>query len=142
MPAPAKSRFEEAQPIYSARIRGYARRNFTSLPGTDVGDLEQELLEVLWLACNAYDPNHGATFNTFFWDCAKRRFLDLHKAASRQKRVGDYFRVDLEAESVRQAVAEATEEGSAEEEVLARISVRERLRAKVDPSAVAEAAGT
>lgn len=128
MPAPELSRFEHAQPHYVSRIRGYARKHFTALPGTDAGDLEQELWEVLWLACETYDPNQGAIFNTYFWDCAKRRFLDLHKAASRQKRVGDYFRVELEAESVAQAVAEATEEGSAEDEFLAKITVMERFR--------------
>ena len=53
-----------------------------------------------------YDPDNGACFNTFFWTCANRRFLDLHKAASRKMRVGDYSRVSLEAESVRAAVNE------------------------------------
>lgn len=80
------------------------------------------------MACNAYDPNKGAVFNTFFWDCAKRRFLDLHKAASRQKRVGDYERVWLEDEALSVAVEEATKEGSAEEEVLARMTVIELYR--------------
>lgn len=128
LPLQEPSRFERAQPVYVRRIKNYARKHYRALPGTDAKDLEQELTEVLWLACNAYDPDHGAIFNTFFWDCAKRRFLDLHKAASRQKRVGDYERVWLESESVREAVAEATEEGSAEEEALARMTVLELYR--------------
>lgn len=80
------------------------------------------------MACNTYDPNHGATFNTFFWTLAERRILDLHKAASRQKRVGDYLRVDLEAESVRDMVSEIALSASAEDEALARIAVREVFR--------------
>lgn len=122
------SRFELAQPAYTKRIKSYARKHFTSLPGSEAQDLEAELLEVLWLCCQSYDPNHGAIFNTYFWTAAENRFKDLHKAASRQKRSGDYERVWLEAESVRQTLSEMHLEESAEEEVLARFKVREIWR--------------
>lgn len=130
MPAllPEPSRFEAARSDYDRRIKSYARRHFRALPGTDAADLESELLEVLWLTCQAYDPNHGATFNTFFWTNAERRFLDLHKAASRQKRAGDYERVSIEADSVREVIAEISLEHSAEDQALARINVIELYR--------------
>lgn len=116
-------RFTAAQPAYKARIKSFAAKNFRTIPGFEKQDLEAELLEVLWLACMKYDPDNGACFNTFFWTCANRRFLDLHKAASRQRRVGDYKRVWLEADSVREAIAEFCE-SSAEEEALARMEVQ------------------
>jgi DNA-directed RNA polymerase specialized sigma24 family protein len=128
LPATSPSRFEQAQPHYTKRIRAYARRHFTALPGTDACELEQELLEVLWLCCLGYDPNEGAKFNTYFWYAAERRFLDLHKAASRQKRVGDYERIALDADSIREALAGIGIESSAEDEALARIHVREEFR--------------
>lgn len=131
--ARVESRFEAAQRQYARRIRAFARRNFTSLPGTDPKDLEQELLEVLWLAATSYDPNHGATFNTYFWTNAERRFLDLHKTASRMKRVGDYSRVWLEDEAVARAVADLFLDASAEDEVLARMRVREVFRSGKRP---------
>lgn len=131
MPASdAQARFDRAEPDYRRRINSYARQNFRALPGSDDKDLAQEILLVLWSACQDYDPNHGATFNTFFWGKVERRFLDLHKAASRKKRQGDYERVSLEAESVRLAVAERTLGDSAEDHYIAEMNVIEHLRAK------------
>lgn len=121
-------RFEAAQPAYRYRIKSFARGNFTALPGIEQQDLEAELVEVLWLCCTKYDPANGACFNTYFWQAAKNRFLDLHKAASRKMRAGDYERVSLDAESVREAIYEMLEHPSAEEEFLALESVRERFR--------------
>lgn len=138
-------RFESAQLQYARRIKAFSRRNFRSLPGTDQVDLEQEILEVLWGVCNTYDPNHGATFNTYFWECAKRKFLDLHKAASRKKRVGDYERVFLDDLSFKAAMNDVHDEKdvdrlgemgdvrliheSAEDEAMTRMSIREQLAA-------------
>lgn len=83
---------------------------------------------MLWLVCLSYDPNKGASFNTLFWSAAKNRFLDLHKAASRKMRVGDYYRTSLSAESVAEAVSEFFLSPSAEDEAIARITVREQYR--------------
>lgn len=118
-------RFELAQPAYQRKISTFSRKNFTSLPGYGQVDLEQELLEVLWLACGAYDPDNGSGFNNFFWTCAKRRFLDLHKAASREKRVGDYSTVSMQVEDVGAAVEQMFQEASSEEQVLALFTARE-----------------
>lgn len=134
MPGPAiAERFERAQPLYQRRIHTYADKRYRSLPGVDACEIEQELLEVLWLCCLSYDPDQGAKFNTYFWYAAERRFLDLHKAASRQKRVGDYERVWLESESFREQVAEASLEGSAEDMALANIKIIEIFRSSVAP---------
>lgn len=85
---------------------------------------------MLWLCCIAYDPDKGAKFSTYFWTSAENRFKDLHKAASRKMRVGDYDRVWLEAESVKQAIIAATEGPSVEDEAIANISVIEIYRSK------------
>lgn len=128
--AHALDRFEQATPHYTRKIRSFARQKTRnrSLPGTDQCDLENELLEVLWLCCMGYDPNGGASFNTYFWYAAERRFLDMHKAASRQKRVGDYDRVWLDADDVQQVVSERHLAGSAEEEAMAQMMVVEIFR--------------
>lgn len=95
----------------------------------DVEDLHNEILEVLWLACMKYDPDNGACFKTFFWTCAKRRFLDLHKFASRQCRAGNYNRVWLDDSRFSDILDEFLE-GSAEDEALARMTVLEIYRSR------------
>jgi hypothetical protein len=94
-------------------------------------DIENELLEVLWLACNSYDPDRGAKFGTHFWNMARNRLIDLHKAASRKKRVGDYERVSLDSDAIRNLI-ELITVSSAEDEVLARITVIERFHSTPD----------
>lgn len=91
-------------------------------------DLEVELQEVLFLTCNAYDPNNGATYNTFFWQAVKNRVIDLKKSAFRQKRKANAYTDSLDEEALRYAVEEATAHPSAEDEILARITVTERFR--------------
>lgn len=121
------TRFEQAQRHYRKRIKAVSQRNFRTLPGFDQQDLESEMLEVLWQCCNLYDPDNGACFNTFFWTCWNRKFLDLHKHASRKMRVGDYDRVWLDDEATR-GVIENFLDASAEDEALARIHVQELAR--------------
>lgn len=127
---PLASRFEQALPVFERPIRSFARRRFTALPGTDPCELEQELLEVLWLCCTTYDPDKGAKFSTYFWTAAENRFKDLHKAASRKMRVGDYQRVWIDHEDLQVQVAIATQEPSAEDEAMAKINVREIYRSR------------
>lgn len=117
-----------AQHRYKRRIRKMAWESKDLLPSTEVCDLEQELLEVLWLCCNAYDPDRGATFSTFFETSARRRLTDLHRTASRKKRVGDYSRVWLEDQSLRYAIESVRLEESAEEFALAEMHVIELFR--------------
>ena len=127
MPASEPSRFQAAQPIYDRRIRAFAQKSARLLPSVEPQDIENELLEVLWKACNSYDPDQGARFNTHFWNCAQRRVIDLHKAASAQKRIGDYERVWLEDEAIRDAIGELLAY-SPEDEVIALSEVREIIR--------------
>lgn len=121
-------RFGITQPKFQGRIRTFARRNFRSLPGFAQQDLENEILEVLWLACLKYNPNNGSGFTNFFWTCAERRFLDLHKAASRKMRVGDYETDVYDPEMMAEAIREFAD--SAEDEALARIHVKEIYRSQ------------
>lgn len=122
------SRFQLAYPAYERKIQTYSRIHFRSIPGYEQPDLEVELQEVLWLACQKYDPNRGATFNTCFWEFVKRRVIDLKKSAFRQKRLADLNTETLNGDTVRRVVEEMTKVGSAEDEALARIAVVERFR--------------
>jgi DNA-directed RNA polymerase specialized sigma24 family protein len=81
----------------------------------------------------SYDPDKGAKFSTYFWTSAKRRFLDLHKAASTQKRVGDYQRISMSQEDVQAVVEAAWDAPSAEDEAMALINVREIYRSGRTP---------
>lgn len=121
-------RFQTAYIAYEAKIRTYSRAHFRSIPGYDQDELEAELLEVLWTACRKYDPDRGATFNTCFWEFAKRRIIDMKRSAFRLKRVANLNAETLEEIGVQIAVEEATVRPSAEDEALARLAVEERFR--------------
>lgn len=138
VPAPLgdnSERFELAQVAYRKMIKAYAWQCAWILPGYDHQDLENELLEVLWLACKSYDPDKGMKFNTWFRQRVKQRFLDLEKSAKRKKRAGDYDQISLDAADVRVAIEnflgditgdfEANSESSAEDIALANIRVQE-----------------
>lgn len=139
-------RFTAAQIAYQGKIRTFARQKFRLLPGFDKQDVESEILEVLWKACNVYDPNNGACFNTLFWTMAHNRVKDLHKAASRKMRVGDYDlvyydQVDeiqrndayvevLNGNELTAAITTGLLSPSAEDEALALMHVREIYRSR------------
>lgn len=91
-------------------------------------DLANEIAEVLWAVCLAYDPNKGATFNTVFWQAAGNRLKDLKKAAFRHKRVIHAMTTSLDVDAVRYAVEELMMEDSAEDMAMAFADVRERIR--------------
>jgi hypothetical protein len=126
----ADEKFELAYPKYVKKIQTYARGEFHLVPGYGPEELEAELLEILWLACERYDPNRGATFNTCFWQFAKNRVVDLKRSAFRKKRVANLNAETLEDEAVRFAVEERLLRSSAEDEALARLAVVERFRSK------------
>lgn len=122
-------RFAQAQPIYRKKIRTFSRKKamLRVIPGYDQCDFENDLLEVLWMACRTYDPNKGASFNTLFWQMAGNHFISLHRKASSQKRVGDYERISLDEDTVRETISELRSDPSAEDEFLAKLSVIERF---------------
>ena len=111
--------------MFRHKIRSFAQRRYNALPGVDACEIQQELLEVLWLCCTTYDPDKGAKFSTYFWTAAENRFKDLHKAASRMMRVGDYDRVWIEREEIQEQVRKMTVEPSAEDEAIAAMRVIE-----------------
>lgn len=96
--------------------------------GYEQEELEAVLLEVLWLTVENYDPNRGATFNTCFWEYVRNRVIDLKKSAFRQKRSVRLYCESLDVDAFRTAVEQITEHPSAEDEVLAKLSVVERYR--------------
>lgn len=120
-------RFELAFPAYERKIRTFSRVHFKSVPGFGVDDLESEVYEVLLAVCEGYDPDSGATFNTYFWQSALNRLKDLKKAAFRQKRAVNMNTVSLDEDSVRYVVESMNESPSVEEEFFARITVTERF---------------
>ena len=124
-------RFDLAREAYIPMVKRYAWENSQKLPGVDPEDLEVELWEVLWIACNTYDPNAGAKFNTYFRTLVSRRFADLVKHHFAQKRHSNLYTESLDVEAVRIAVEEMSTSPSAEEEVMARISVQHRLTHKI-----------
>lgn len=133
MAEPAKDwaeRFAKAQPAYQRKIRSYSRSKaeLRLIPGYDQSDWENDLLEVLWRACCSYDPDKGATFNTYFWQMANNHQISLHRKAASQKRVGDYDRISLDVEAVREVISELRSDPSAEDEYLARLTIQERYR--------------
>lgn len=124
-------RFTLATPLYERKIRTYSKIHFREIAGYEQNDLENDLLEVLWLACRHYDPDHGATFNTFFWELVKRRFLDMLKKERRLKRGGGMIEmVSLDEDAIRAVAAEIRSDPSAEEEALARINVQKRWESR------------
>lgn len=123
-------RFMKAQPVYRKKIQRFSRNRaaLRLIPGYDQSDWENDLLEVLWRACCSYDPDKGASFNTYFWRMTNNHQISLHRKAASQKRVGDYERISLDEEEVREVISELRTDPSAEDEYLARITVRERFR--------------
>lgn len=122
-----------AYPAYERKIQTFSRIRAREVPGMGQDDLANEIAEVLWRVCLAYDPNRGATFNTVFWQAAGNHLKDLKKAAFRQKRVIHAMTTSLDVDAVRWAVEEATMQDSAEDVLMALSSVRERIRTESSP---------
>lgn len=123
-----EERFHLAYPAYERKIQTFSRIRAKEVPGMGEDDLFNEIAEILWRVCLAYDPNRGATFNTVFWQAAGNRLVDLKKAAFRQCRVIHASTTSLDVEAVRWAVEDLTMEDSAEDVLMAISAVRERLR--------------
>lgn len=119
------SNFEQAQVAFRGTIRTFARNCVHQLPGFAQEDIEQELLMVLWLCVQKYDPNKGASFNTLFQGCARNKVISLVRSAQTQKRKALW--VNLDAEAVAQEVEMRMSVGSAERSYLALEEIRERL---------------
>lgn len=120
--------WEAAQSQFHRKIKTYARNSFHVVPGFAPEDMENELLAVLWKCVVAYDPDNGASFNTFAQRSFQNRIGMLRRAANSLKRSAEW--VSLDDEAVKLAVEEANFVESAESEVFLRTLVEERLRAQ------------
>lgn len=101
---PAK--WAASQAAFAGKITTFARNSYHQVPGFSQEDMEQELLEVLWWCTFDYDPNRGATFNTFVQTSFKNRIGTLIKHANAQKRAAEWVSLDIEA------VAAVVEQGN------------------------------
>jgi len=68
---------------HRALVRARARAHF--LVGADQDDLLQEAMIGLYLAVQAFDPEHGASFRTFADVCVTRQVVTAIRAATRRK---------------------------------------------------------
>lgn len=83
--------FLDAQVAYQSKIHTFARNSYHQIPGYSIDDMEQETLIVLWKCVQRYNPDAGATFNTFFWQSARNNISDMTSKAMTQKRQTEWF---------------------------------------------------
>lgn len=122
---PFDEAWELAQDAFGQKIKTYARNSFYAIDGYSQEDVENELLEVLWKCVLTYDPNNGATFNTFAQRSFQNRIGSLIRFAGALKRKAEW--VSLSDEAVSLAIEEANSVKSAEDQACLRMLVVERL---------------
>lgn len=120
---PLSERWEAAQLLYGGKVRTFARNSWRQIPFHEQEDVEQELLVVLYDCVIHYDPNRGASFNTFFQRSAKNKVISLIRHYSTKGRKG--VAVSLEEESVAAAVDQFLATHSAEELAMFRMEITE-----------------
>jgi DNA-directed RNA polymerase specialized sigma24 family protein len=116
-------KFELAQAMYAPKIRTFSEKSFRFLPGYERQDLEADMLEVLWLCVQSYDPDKGARFSTLFWTAAKRRLISIRRRFGAQKRSAEW--VILNGDELAAAIDSVISEFSAEDYAVAFLSLRE-----------------
>lgn len=117
--------FELARKMKAKKLKTYARNSFFHIPDFTVEDMEQELLTVLYTAVQLYDPTRGRTFDTFLQMLWRNKIGSLRRATSAIKRTAELVSLDVEAVQV--ALDARKSVPSAEDEVMARESLRELL---------------
>lgn len=123
MQMPLEEKWEAAQLMYGRKVKTFARNSFRQIPYHDQCDMEQEMLIVLWECVRAYDPNKGASFNTFFQQCAKNRITSLIRHYSTKSRAAVV--TSLSDEAVAAVVEEYLTPLTAEDQALLRMELRE-----------------
>lgn len=126
-------KWEAAQKSFGKKLKTFARNSYSQIPGMSQEDMEQELLETLWWCTFDYNPNGGATFNTFVQTSWRNRIGTLKRSASTQKRA--CVTVSLDEASVAFAVDAiladrswaSSDSQSAEDTALLRIMIREQV---------------
>lgn len=78
--------FALAKKAYEDKIKTFSRNSYYVVPFFTPADMEQELLLVLWNCVFEYHPRNGATFNTFWTQCARNRIVTLSRASLAIKR--------------------------------------------------------
>jgi DNA-directed RNA polymerase specialized sigma24 family protein len=116
-------KWEVASTLYGGKVKTFARNSFRQIPDHEQNDVEQELLVVLWECVVHYDPNKGASFNTYFQQSAKNRVISLIRHYQTKGRTATL--VSLTDEAVEAAVSEMLATTSAEELALMRMTIRE-----------------
>lgn len=101
---------------YKGKVRTFARNSYQQMPGYSIEDVEQELLVVLWECVRHYDPNKGASFNTYFQGSARNRVITLvrHFSTKSRKAVVTSLDVEAVASAVDQCFAQDSAETTAE----------------------------
>jgi DNA-directed RNA polymerase specialized sigma24 family protein len=122
------ARFEAAAIEYRGTIRTFARNCVRQLPSTEIEDVEQELLTVLWKCVQNYDPDRGASFSTLFQGSARNKIIGLVRHNNTLKRKGEYLLTSLDAEDVSAAIEGLRSEASAEDWFFAIAEHGPRLR--------------
>lgn len=118
--------FELAQRAFTGKIRTYAYQAAIDLAGKDrhfdQADIEQELLCVLWRCTETYDPNNGATFNTFVQVSFRRAIASMIRYITAIKRSGHV--VTLTEGALEEAGARFSD-ASAEDYAIAEMTVED-----------------
>lgn len=116
-------KWEAASRLYGGKVRTFARNSYRQIPDHEQTDVEQELLVVLWECVVHYDPQKGASFNTYFQQSAKHKVISLIRHYQTKSRTAVV--VSLSDEAVEAAVGEMLSVTSAEELALMRMTIRE-----------------
>lgn len=133
----AERRFELAHVAWRGKIASYARNALRGanqghargvyIENMDAEEIEQELLSVLWKCVQSYDPDSGATFNTFAQRAFQNQIVSLARKSSAKVRKPTGQVVSLDVEEVRAAIDAYRSAASSEEEFFALRMVEERL---------------
>lgn len=120
-----EQKFALALEQFGRKIRTFARNSFYKLPGYDVSDVEQELRVVLWDCVQTYNPDKGATFNTYFQQCAHNKIASLIRFAQAKTRVANTMTITLEDDAVRYVVENQTAQMDSGEIALMRMQLQD-----------------
>lgn len=119
-------KWEAAQLSYKGKVNTFARNSFRQIPGYTVEDVEQELLVVLYECVIHYDPNRGASFNTYFQGSAKNRIISLIRHFNTKSRKAIVTSLDVDA--VAAAVDAHVSVTSAEDRAMRIMELQEVVR--------------
>lgn len=121
---PLEERWQLAQERHLGTIKTFARNSYYKMPSFDREDVEQELLVVLYECVVNYDPDKGATFNTYFQQSARNKVISLIRYFEAKTRVANAQTMDLDDDAVRFAVEKAQRGVTSEDIALQRMELQ------------------